>query len=483
MKKEHTTQLKKRLRAMVPATLPDLNKLFPKHVTRDRVYAVLQLLFFVRQRILENVHYAPGIDRRSGYCPIDADKTIKQIAGGSYRGIINKMLELGIIEIKQNEQTGKELFLPKKWTKLYRIHPKLRIAGTNGKRYRYEYITHPDVIRAVKRHYDRRFDRQLKEVEKKGKLYADIIRYGEGFAIDTIRLEQDVEKGLLNDGDKLLERAYRFNEKLSRWCSVDFYSGRLHSHLINLPKALRNYLVLRDEPQTPLILADVKSSQPYFLSMLFVKPELIHLVPEFLPIQHVLEKNAGDSNIQTYSDDCCQGMFYAKCMLMLGDGKQDVKDLSEEEKEVLKKMLFQHIFYGNNGNYHKDEKKREERHRVETRFKMLYPAVHDNLVMLKRTRKEQLPFLHEYYRSKNKATKMYSTPNCLAQRIESKILLDIVAATMFSLGIPVYTIHDAFILKSAHLDTLKQILEQVFTVRLGVRSPKIETIMLSTTQQ
>lgn len=468
---------------MVPCTLPDLEKLFPKHVTRDRVYAVLQLLFFVRQRMLENEHYAPGIDRRSGYCPIDAEKTIKQIAGPNYRSVIDRMLELGIIEIKKNEETGKELFLPKKWTKLYRIHPKLRIKGPNGKRYRQEFITHPDVVRAVKRQYDKRFERQLNEVEKKGKLYADIVRYSESFAVDIVRLEQDIEKELVKDGDKLLERAHRFNEKLSRWCTHDFYAGRVHSHFVNLPKALRVYLVMRDAPDTSLTLVDVKSSQPYFLSLLFYKPELIQLVPEFLPVKYVLEKNAAHANIKTYYDDCCDGVFYRNCMLMLSDGKRELDEFSEEEKEALKKILFTHIFYGSAGNYHKDEKKREERHRVETRFKILYPMVYDTLMMLKRCRKEQLPFLYEYYSSKNKRTKMFTAPNCLATRVESKVLLDIIAATMFSLGIPLATIHDAFVMETAHLDTLMQIFEQVFRQQLGVRPPKTETIMLTTMQQ
>lgn len=483
MKKEHKNKLKKRLRATVPALLPDLTTLYPKPVTRDRVYAVLQLLFFVRQRMLENEHYAPGIDRKSGYCPIDAEKTIKQIAGPNYRSIIDSMLELGIIEIRKNEETGKELFMPKKWTKLYRIHPKLRLKGPNGKRYRQEFITHPDVIRAVKRHYDKRFERQLREVEKKGKLYADIVRYSERFAVDVVRLQHDIEKGLVEEGDKLLERAHRFNEKLSRWCSHDVYGGRVNSHFVNLPKELRVYLILRDSPDTSLTLADVKSSQPFFLGMLFFKPELIRLVPEFFPIRSVLDKHAKHTSTKAYYNDCCDGVFYRNCILILGDGKKDADEYTKDEKEALKKILFHHIFYGSAGNYHKDEKKREERHRAETRFKSLYPMVYDTLMMLKRSRKEQLPFLHEYYRNKNKPTKMFTAPNCLASRIESKVLLDIIAATMFSLGVPVATIHDAFILETAHLDTLMQVFEQVFCEQLGVRSPKTETIMLTTVQQ
>jgi hypothetical protein len=483
MREKNTNKLKKRLRAMVPCTLPDLEKLFPKQVTRDRVYAVLQLLFFVRQRMLENEHYAPGIDRQSGYCPVNAKDTIKAIAGNGYRSIINKMVEYEIIQIKRNEETGVESFVRKKWTKLYRIHPKLRLKGPNGKRYRHEYITHPDVIRAVKRHYDKRFDRQLNEVEKKGTLYADIVRYGERFAVDIVRLEQDIQNGKLKDGDKLLERAHRFNEKLSRWCSHDNYGGRVNSHFVNLPKALRVYLVLRDAPDTSLTMVDVKSSQPYFLSLLFYKPELVQLVPEFFPIRNVLDKHTSDTNTKIFYDDCCDGVFYRNCMLMLGDGKRDADEFTDEEKEALKKILFHHIFYGSAGNYHKDDKKREERHRVETRFKLLYPMVYDTLMMLKRSRKEQLPFLHEYYRGKNKRTKMFTAPNCLATRVESKVLLDIIAATMFSLGVPVATIHDAFILETAHLDTLKQVFEQVFRQQLGVRPPKTETIMLTTMQQ
>jgi len=480
MKPEDNKKLKKKLRAMIPSALPDLCPLFPDHVTRDRVYAILQLLFLVRRGMLENENYAPGVDRKSRYCPLHSTSMLKEIGGEHYRKIIDKMLEHQIIEIRLNENGG-EAFLSKKLTKLYRIHPKLRVKGSNGKRYRHQHITHPDVIRAVKRLYDKRFDRQLETVEKKGKLYADIIRYGESFVLDITRLEHDMQNGQLDE--KLLERAYRLNEKLSRWCCVDEYGGRLHSHLSNLPKELRKYLVLRDKPDTPLVMLDLKSSQPYFLSLLFYKPELLNLVPEFLPIKHLLDKKCHESNLLTFYHDCCNGIFYKKCFVLLGDGKQEDEEFTEEEKKVLKEKLFAHVFYGSNGNYHKDEKKREERHHVETQFKMLYPVVYDNLVTLKRTRKEKLPFLHSYYRSRKRATKMYSTPNCLAQKIESKILLDIIAATLFNLNIPVFSIHDAFILESTHLNTLKEVFDQVFMERLHVNPPKTVEIPLSTMQQ
>lgn len=483
MKKQHTTKLKKRIRTMIPYHLTDLDLLFLSKVTADRVRAILQLLFFVRQRMKDNPNYAPGIDRTSRYCPVEADTILKVIAGNGYRKIINRMLELRIIEIKRNEESGRESFAPNKWTKLYRIHPRLWNKSPEGKSYRREFITHPDVIRAVRRYYNRSWDRQLKQVQSQGGVYADIVRYSEQFAIDVRRLEKDIQAQGLPETENLLERAQQVEDKLLRHCHRDEYGYRLHTHLGNMPKELRRYLVLRNAPETDLVLLDVKSSQPYFISLLFHKPELLNLVPEFLPIKHLLEDNRNVESIKTFYQDCCNGAFYQKCFVLLGDGKQTVQEFTEEEKGILKKKLFQHIFYGSAGNYHKDEEKKEERLWVETRFRTLYPTVHDNLVKLKRVRKAQLPFLHEYYRSRNKATKMYSLPNCLAQRLESKILLDIIAATLFRLGIPVFTIHDAFILESAHLETLEQIFEQVFRDQLGVKPPKLDTIKLTTEQQ
>jgi hypothetical protein len=482
MKKTNTTKIKKSIYAMVPVRLPDIDMLFPVKITADRVRAILQLLFFVRLRMRTNPDFAGGVDRESGYCPVKA-KVLKAIAGNGYRKIIDRMMELDMIQIKINAETGKEAYVPNTWTKLYRIHPKQKLKTFNGRSYRREKITDPDVIRAVKRNYDRHYSEQLRTVSAKGKLYADIVRYGEKFCIDVPRLEQDIHNGTVRDDAGLIGQALAINDKLMRWCHVDEFGRRLHTHLGNMPKELRPYLILRNQPETPLITIDLKNSQPFFLSLLFYKPELLSLIPEFEPVRSILEQHCARTDVRLFYEDCASGEFYNKCMVVLGQKKKLLKEIPSDVRQELKEKLFRHIFYCSPGNYHKNPQVREERQQVQTRFGNVYPSVLADLRALKKVKRNVLPFIYEITRKGKTRGKMYATPNCMAQRIESKIILDCVAGVMFQMDVPVFTIHDAFILEEQHAELLIRVLDEVFTNNLGVKPPKVHITRLTTGQQ
>lgn len=482
MKTQVTDEAKTQIRSMIPYHTPDLDALFLNKAKADRARAVLQLLFFIRQRMKENKNFAPGVDRASRYCTVQAE-TLKKIAGKDYRKIIVRMIEADILEIKKNEETGKEKFFPKKLTKLYRIHPKLKAKGPNGKYHRLEFITTAVVIGAIRRYYHEKWQRHLECLKYKDRTYTDIALYSQRFSINIELLEQDINENPKIDHDQLLAKAHRFNDKSQQYCHVDDYGLRLHTPLANLPKMLRNYLSLTDVKDQSLVIADVKNSQPYFLSLIFYKPELINLIPEFLPIKHLIESCIDKSNIRSFHVDCLDGTLYKKCFVLLGNGKEAPYEFTEEKKKVIKTKLFQHVFYGNKGNYHTNEEIRKERNQVETRFRMLYPAVHKILMVLKGRKKDEFPFLHEYYQNHNKSTKMYTLPSCMAQRLESKILLRVIAAIMFKIGKPVFTIHDAFIIEECHLEALKQVFEQTFNERLGVDPPTIEVKRLTNVRQ
>ena len=180
MTKPNNTKPKKAINAMVPVRLLDIDKLFPNKVTADRVRAILQLLFFTRLRMRQNPNFAGGIARETGYCPVRAI-TLKTIAGNGYRKIIDRMIELEIIQIRENEDTGREAYMPHKLSKLYRIHPKQKLKTFKGHSYRMEKITHPDVINAVKRHFNSKYKEQLNAVKANGQDYFDIVSYGNKF--------------------------------------------------------------------------------------------------------------------------------------------------------------------------------------------------------------------------------------------------------------------------------------------------------------
>lgn len=482
MTKPNNTKPKKSLSAMVPVGLPNIDKLFPDKVTADRVRVILQLLFFVRMRMRRNLNFAGGVDRETGYCPISA-RVLKTVAGNGYRKIIDRMIELKIIQIRENIDTGHEVYMPYQWSKLYRIHPKQKLKTFNGRSYRREKVTHPDVINAVKRHYDRNYSEQLKAVKSKGKVYTDIVRYSNCLSLDIIRLEDDIKTGALKDDSGLLVQAITIEDRLSRWCHIDEFGRRLHTHLGNMPKELRPYLVLDKEPETSLIMVDLKSSQPYFLSLLFYKPELLNLIPEFEQVSAILEANRSQPDIRIFYEDCAAGDFYDKCFMMLSENKNQPKEMSEKKKKELKIKLFQHIFYSATGNYHKDEALREERQKVVSRFKLVYPTVFENLIALKRIRRKVLPFVYDLTSKGKKSGKMYATPNCMAQRIESRFILDHIATILFKMGVPVFTIHDAFILEERHSELLMQVIEQTFTKQLNVKPPKVHITRFAPGQQ
>jgi phosphatidylserine decarboxylase len=482
MKKTNNTKLKKAIYAMVPVRLPDIDSLFPDKVIADRVRAILQLLFFVRLRMRSNPNFAGGVDRETGYCPVKA-KVLKAIAGNNYRKIVDRMLEMDMIQIKINDETGKEAYVPNTWTKLYRIHPKQKLKTFNGRSYRREKITHPDVIRAVKRNYDRHYSEQLKEVGKKGKLYADIVRYGEKFCIDIQRLERDIQNGTIRDDAGLMGQGLAINDKLMRWCHADEFGRRLHTHLGNMPKELRSYLIVKNKPATPLILCDLKNSQPFFLSVLFYKPELLRLIPEFEPVRSILEQHRSRRDVRLFYEDCAAGSFYNKCLVVLGENKKLLKEIASDVRQELKEKLFRHIFYCSPGNYHRNKAVREERQQIQTRFGNVYPGVLADLQSLKRIKRDTLPFVYEITRKGKSKGKMYATPNAMAQRIESKIILDCIASVMFQMNVPVFTIHDAFILEERHAELLKRILDETFTKNLGVKPPMLHITRLTTGQQ
>src|ERR1700739_3242996 len=144
MKTTTTIKHKAAMQAMIPARLPDITVLFPKRVIADRVRAILQHIFHVRLHMKQNESFAGAIERTTGYVPISAE-TLRAIAGKYYRAIITQMIEHGIIEVKRSELTGREAYFPHKYTKLYRIVTKWKEPLPNGRSYRREQITHPDV--------------------------------------------------------------------------------------------------------------------------------------------------------------------------------------------------------------------------------------------------------------------------------------------------------------------------------------------------
>jgi len=478
---------KKSLNVMIPVSYENLDLLFPEKVIADRVRAILQLIFFTRLQMKQNDSFMAGITYSTGYCGLLSD-TIQTIAGNYYRKIINQMVEFGLIQVKKNDDTGAESFFPGKWSKTYRIHPQYRNKSISKKKYRREKITHPDVIRAVKRHFDNQYARQLKLVESKGSCYADVVKFGHQFCLDITSLEMDIQAGKefrdkkkeLIDESVLMGEATAINEDLIKYCTVDSFGFRLHTQLTSLRSCLRPYLRLKDQPEKKLIMLDIKNSQPFFLSLLFFKSHVLNYINEFEPVRQILDGNRNERDVETYYDDCAAGEFYKKILVVIGEKEDAENELTEDEKKELKELLFQHIFYSHPDNHNKDERVKERRFQIETRFGLVYKNVLANLKSLKRIKKEVLPFISELNR-KGKKRKIFTVPCAMANRLEVRLVYDFIGTTMFKMDTPVLTIHDAFIVsEESHAVLLMQILKQVFVDQLKVKAPKVKITELAT---
>lgn len=441
---------------MVPLNVEDLNEIFDNHHRNaDKARVILQYLFFMKMRMKKDKNFAPGIKRSTGYVPVNS-RTLRKLVR-NYSEIIRKLLEHDIIEYKLNDRGGKS-YMPTECTMLYRIKNPVTDPITKRK-YRVEYITHPDVIKSVERYYNGKYDRQVKRLVRGDNWLSSTVKFIDQLYLDVTRekiVEIESDKEL--DTDYLLGYANQFNNRLRRFINRDNYSSRLHSHLSNMPSVLRPFLKLKKEA-SPLVLIDVKSAQPYLLSCAFYHPHILQLVGEFEPILTIIKKYQHTPGVRLFYEDCIAGTFYSGLM-----------EASGMTKDELKQKLFEHIFYSSYYPYKNDEEKGTERWKIHQLFRGRYSDVLELLNRLKQTRKATLPFVAGL-------TKMYCVPNILAARLESTLFIDRITRQCTEEGIPVATIHDAWILKEADQNRFMGLFHDEFKL-LTVNPPQVHVTPL-----
>ena len=441
---------------MVPLNVEDLNEIFDNnHRNADKARVILQYLFFMKMRMKKDKNFASGIKRTSRYVPVNSRSLKKMVR--NYSEIIRTLLEHNIIEYKLNDRGGKS-YMPTKCTMLYRIKNPVTDPKTNRK-YRVEYITHPDVIKSVELYYYGKYDRQVQQLIGKYDWLSSTVEFIDQLYLDVTPeqiagLESDKE---LNQ-DYLLGFANQFNNRLRRFINRDNYSSRLHSHLSNMPSVLRPFLKLKKD-DSPLVLIDVKSAQPFLLSCAFYHPNILKIVDEFNPILPIIRKYQHTLGVRLFYEDCIAGTFYSGLM-----------EASGMTKASLKQKLFEHIFYSSYYPYKDDEEKGTERWKIHQLFCGRYRDVLRLLNQLKQTRKSTLPFVAGL-------TKMYCVPNILAARLESTIFIDGITRQCAEEDIPVATIHDAWVLKEADQSRFMEVFLNEFKL-LTVNSPQVEVTNL-----
>lgn len=455
---------KQKLNSMVPIHTPNLDEIFDTKRDADKARVILQHLFHVRQMMKENDNYAGGLDRKDRWCPLLASNLKKLVR--DYHRIIKVLTDNRIIEFRTNDDGGKSYY-PGLYSMVYRpVFPEYLLVE-DAIRYRKESITTPGVINAVGRYYNLRYEKQRARLLRSTPWYRSCLEF-----MDRLRLDVTTDEIHLLDvknPDITAWKAEQFNCGMRRFITRDEYGGRIHSYVTNLPKKLRPFLRL-DGEDDQLVLIDVKCSQPYMMALLY-NYGMVELIPEFRPVASKLSQLSNSANVKLFFDECRRGIFYDELMKITG-----------LEKKPLKELLFAHVFfaapYGHKGDEELARIRRGARHLFGSKFKDVLHILDD----LKRTKKSTLPFVYDATKVMSKDGKiygkMYTTPNIMAQRLETSLLLDRITRTCVDKGIETCTIHDAWILKQKDLDAFKQVYYSMFNT-LGIPPPELDVEYLN----
>jgi hypothetical protein len=453
MPHKHTNSMKNKhtIRVMIPVGTPDLDSLFTNPRWADEARALFHYLFRIKAIMRKNSNYAPRIDRESGYVPVLAEDLKTGLSMSNRYNIIRDCLKkLGAIEIQRK-------YMPGMYSMKYRVIFR-GLKNKGDRKYRVETITHPKVVANMHSFYSRNYEEKRHEFLAQCPWYKPNLELIESMYLYETAMDHALQQG--DRADNLIGTIDMFNSRVGRFISQDDFAGRIHHHLGVLDKELRPYLRIESSNE-PMIIVDVKSAQPYLLAALLYHPRLIDLIPEFRPVLHKIKKLHDRPDVRLFFEDCASGTFYDKWI-----------EVTRMGKEKAKKKLFRHVFYSSASNQHRDSKVRLERLRFRNLFEFMYISVYTILTALKRTQSTTLPFVKEVTSRNGDRGRMYVTPNMMAQRLETSILLNRITKRCNNEGVITATIHDAWILRESDLGKFSQIFNQVFE-DLNISPPQL----------
>jgi hypothetical protein len=445
MKNKHT------IRVMIPVGTPDLDSLFPNPRWADEARALYHHLFRIKQIMRTNENFAPGLDRESGYVPVLAEELKEGLNMSNRYNIIRDCLkELGAIEIRPE-------YMPGMYSMKYRV--KFRGLKNKGDQEVQGGDHHPP--QSCGQHacvLFKNYEEKRHEFLAQCPWYKPNLELIESMYLHETAMDHALQQG--DRADNLIGTIDMFNSRVGRFISQDDFAGRIHHHLGVLDKELRPYLRIESSNE-PMIIVDVKSAQPYLLAALLYHPRLIELIPEFRPVLNKITGLHDRPDVRLFFEDCASGTFYDKWI-----------EVTKMGKEKAKKKLFRHVFYSSASNQHRDSKVRLERLRFRNLFEVMYRSVYTILTALKRTQSTTLPFVKEVTSRNGDRGRMYVTPNMMAQRLETSILLNRITKRCNNEGVITATIHDAWILRESDLGKFSQIFNQVFE-DLNISPPQL----------
>ncbi len=233
--------------------------------------------------------------------------------------------------------------------------------------------------------------------------------------------------------------------------SVDNTSGRFHSNITNMPKELRQFLRIKNEP---LVNIDIKNSQPYLSTIILTNPSKVSWLTQNPDFQQLLQtlKVSQNEDVKKYISLVVMGEIYE--FLKTEFLKNNIILTRDETKKQVLRILFA------KNRMPKDETNKKCRQTFIDNFKTVHK-------------------IFSKVRGKGKGNKYrnYKRFAILLQRIESYLMLDIILKRIYKElpGTIAVTVHDSIMtgILTNNVEAIKKIMEEELTFFVGF-SPKIK---------
>jgi hypothetical protein len=231
---------------------------------------------------------------------------------------------------------------------------------------------------------------------------------------------------------------------------IDNTSGRFHSNITNMPKGLRPYLRINDEP---LVNIDLKNSQPYLSTIILTNPSKVSWMtanPSFALLLQSLKVSL-NQDVKNYINLVVSGQLYE--FLIDEFSKEGLTLTRDEAKIQVLRILFARNRLPKNGINRK----------ARQIFKNNFPTVHR---------------IFSIVRGREKGDKFQNFKRfaILLQRIESYLMLDVILKKIYKElpGTIAITIHDSVMtgILTNNIEAVRKIMAEELTFFVGFR-PKL----------
>lgn len=386
---------------------------------KEKVYYFLSRIFinnYNRERYRNNAYHVK-------ICSSE----MKKIIGNREYQLVRKLLIHSpdpIVEIVENYSTKKNC------CKGYRLTAKLNDGEVDFKEISDKYISvkNTEIKNENSPNYDFMF-----EYFQQHKLTVDSGVYPHIKVVGELLLNK-IEKGNKYQESVILDKVGYWLFLIDRFKKKEFYPSisksnhRINSLFTDFPRILRKNVLCNAKP---FVAIDIKSSQPFLLSVL-LKREMTMFDTRRFNFNFNWNSFTEEEiiNIKSFADLSFEEDFYVKLMELGNKNSFDLKQINREE--IKKNVMFLLFDSG---------KKRRKNNRVIQLFKSIYPAVNRYI-------EEKFKLIGK----KNFALEL--------QKFESDLLIDKVCRKFNEVfpQVPLFSIHDCFYTTPEYVDDLSRII-------------------------